>query len=65
MLALLLLPYMAKTAEITVKEPIPTIPRIVVVSSETHFWTSITAEERQSPTILGKLNDSKYCENSQ
>ena len=65
MLAFLLLPYLVKTAEITAKESNPTIPRIVVVSSETHFWTEINSEERQSPNILGKLNDSKYCDDRQ
>ena len=61
MLAVLLLPYLMKTANVTSKEENPTLPRIVVVSSGVHFWVKITDEERESPNILAKLNDPRYC----
>ncbi|KII92883.1 hypothetical protein PLICRDRAFT_134861 [Plicaturopsis crispa FD-325 SS-3] len=56
MLSLLLLPAMERTAKAH-----STAPRLVIVSSSMHYWTSITDDVRKSPNILEKLNDEKYC----
>ena len=59
---MLLLPYLVKAAEITAKEARPTLPRIVVVSSGAFYLAKITPEERDSPNLLEKLNDSSYID---
>ncbi|KAJ6616967.1 hypothetical protein B0H10DRAFT_2434660 [Mycena sp. CBHHK59/15] len=56
LLALLLLPRMVKTAQ-----KYSTLPRIVVVSSEVHYWTDIEKKVCENPGILATLGSSEYC----
>ena len=36
-------------------------PRVVIVSSEVHYWTKFTKVEVESDKILQKLSDKDYC----
>ena len=36
-------------------------PRVVIVSSEVHFWAKFTKAEVESDKILQKLTDKNYC----
>ena len=36
-------------------------PRVVIVSSEVHYWTQFTKAEVESDKILQKLSDKDYC----
>ncbi|KAJ7089895.1 hypothetical protein B0H15DRAFT_839693 [Mycena belliarum] len=56
LVALLLLPIMLKTA---IEHN--TTPRIVVVSSNVHYWTTLTKEVLESSAILETLGSEKYC----
>jgi hypothetical protein len=38
-----------------------THPRLVVVTSETHFWADLDAEVRAAPSLLGVLSSRAYC----
>jgi len=56
LLSLLLLPHLLKTAK-----QASTTPRLVVVSSELHYWATISKKEQESPKILEQLNNEEYC----
>lgn len=56
LLALLLLPRMLDTAK-----QFNTIPRIVIVSSEVHFWTSFEDKVFESPNAFELLSSEAYC----
>ncbi|KAF7345429.1 hypothetical protein MVEN_01560900 [Mycena venus] len=56
LLALLLLPTMIKTAQ-----QHSTLPRIVVVSSEVHYWVDIEKKVCENTDILKTLGSSEYC----
>ncbi|KAF8176360.1 NAD(P)-binding protein [Mycena galopus ATCC 62051] len=56
LLAFLLLPAMLKTAR-----EHSTLPRLVVVSSEVHYWASIEKDVRENPDILKTLGSAEYC----
>ena len=56
LLALLLLPRLEKTAK-----QFGTHPRLVIVSSDVHFLTSIGRDVIACPNILGRLSDPDYC----
>ncbi|KAJ7132355.1 hypothetical protein C8R44DRAFT_698819 [Mycena epipterygia] len=56
LVALLLLPAMIKTAQ-----DHSTSPRIVVVSSEVHYWVDIEKAVCENPGILKTLGSSEYC----
>ena len=36
-------------------------PRVVIVSSDVHYWTKISETEVESDNILQKLSDKNYC----
>jgi len=36
-------------------------PRVVIVSSEVHFWAKLSKEELESNKILEKLSDKDHC----
>ena len=55
LLILLLLPRMLETAR-----KHSTTPRICVVSSDTHFFTSFDKEVLGASNMLNKFNDEKY-----
>jgi len=54
LLCVLLLPRMLDALKVT--EDLPYRPRIVIVSSDTHYWVEPTPEETNNPHLLGKLN---------
>ncbi|KAK7031656.1 hypothetical protein R3P38DRAFT_2774153 [Favolaschia claudopus] len=56
LLAFLLLPAMMRTAE-----RYSTLPRLVVVASEVHHFTSIEKKVLERPDILKTLGSSAYC----
>ncbi|KAJ7708868.1 hypothetical protein B0H17DRAFT_1031140 [Mycena rosella] len=56
LLAILLLPLMIRTAE-----EFSTLPRIVVVGSSVHYWSTIEENVRNNPGILRALGGSQYC----
>ncbi|PSS17125.1 hypothetical protein PHLCEN_2v3230 [Hermanssonia centrifuga] len=58
LLALLLVPALARTAKANA-----THSRLVVVASDTHFWTKFGEELKpeNAPGILEKLNERAYC----
>ncbi|KAF9447064.1 NAD(P)-binding protein [Macrolepiota fuliginosa MF-IS2] len=56
LLALLLLPRVLKTAK-----QHGTIPRIVIVSSEVHFWTTFEDKVLDSPNAFEVLGSKEYC----
>ncbi|KAF7964843.1 hypothetical protein HWV62_2514, partial [Athelia sp. TMB] len=55
LLSLLLLPSLVKTA----KEK-SAISRLVIVSSDMHYFTEISKDEQASPSIIAKLNSKEY-----
>ncbi|THH20352.1 hypothetical protein EW146_g961 [Bondarzewia mesenterica] len=59
LLSLLLLPCMLSSASSS-----SPYPRMVIVSSDVHYWANLTKDELASPNILEKLNDSNYCNSS-
>ncbi|KAJ7163378.1 hypothetical protein C8R46DRAFT_1103202 [Mycena filopes] len=56
LLSLLLLPHMVRTA---VKHS--TLPRLVVVASEVHYWSTIEKGVVEKPSILATLGSAEYC----
>lgn len=56
LLALLLLPVMLRTAE-----QYSTLPRLVVVSSSVHYWSTIDKSVRENPGVLRTLGSAQYC----
>ncbi|KAJ7483178.1 hypothetical protein FB451DRAFT_1338105 [Mycena latifolia] len=56
LLALRLLPVMVRTAK-----QHDTLPRIVVVSSEVHHWTTLTKSLCESTEILKTVSSKEYC----
>ncbi|KAJ7584587.1 hypothetical protein C8J56DRAFT_1166630 [Mycena floridula] len=56
LLAILLLPKMLETAK-----KFPTVPRIVVTTSGTHYLTDFPKEAIESPNIHQKLSDNDFC----
>ena len=56
LLALLLLPRMVQTAH-----DHSTTPRLVVVSSDLHYMTSIEKSVTDNPNILQTLSNKEYC----
>lgn len=58
LLSLLLLPHLIKTGR---QNPASATPRLVIVTSETHYWGTITKEEQTSPKILEKIGSKDYC----
>ncbi|KAK0443698.1 uncharacterized protein EV420DRAFT_1576192 [Desarmillaria tabescens] len=36
-------------------------PRLVIVASDAHYWTTIEQNVVASPGILAKLSDKEYC----
>ncbi|KAF7966701.1 hypothetical protein HWV62_37328 [Athelia sp. TMB] len=59
LLSLLLLPTLLKTGT---ESSIPA--RLVVVSSDMHYWTSISKKEQASPNILATMNSKEHCTSS-
>jgi len=56
LLALLLLPHMVRTGS-----EHSTVPRIVVVASDVHYWASIEKRVLEAPNILTTLGSKSYC----
>lgn len=56
LLALLLLPAMIKTAQ-----QHSTSPRLVVVSSDMHYWVKMDKNLSENPDILKTLGSAEYC----
>ncbi|KAF7360243.1 hypothetical protein MVEN_00753100 [Mycena venus] len=56
LVALLLLPAMIKTAQ-----QHSTVPRLVVVSSEVHYWVKIEKRVYENPDMLKTLGSAEYC----
>ncbi|KAK0199470.1 hypothetical protein DFS33DRAFT_1268460, partial [Desarmillaria ectypa] len=56
LLAIRMIPKMPDTAR---KHSV--IPRLVIVASDVHYWTSIEKDVIASPSILAKLSDKEYC----
>ncbi|KAJ7765100.1 hypothetical protein DFH07DRAFT_738005 [Mycena maculata] len=56
LVAFLLLPSMIRTAQ-----EHATIPRLVVVASETHYWVTISRKIYEKGNILATLGNAKYC----
>ncbi|KAJ6618970.1 hypothetical protein B0H10DRAFT_2164030 [Mycena sp. CBHHK59/15] len=56
LVALLLLPLMIETAQ-----EHSTLPRIVIVSSGTHYWVDIEKSVCENPEVLKTLGSSEYC----
>ncbi|KAG7440360.1 NAD(P)-binding protein [Guyanagaster necrorhizus] len=56
LLAIRMIPKMHETAR---KHSVS--PRLVVVASDTHYWTTIEKAVIASPGILAKLSDKEYC----
>jgi len=57
LLTILLLPCLLKAVS-TGTSP---NPRVVIVSSEVHYWAKFTKAEVESDKILQKLSDKDYC----
>ncbi|TDL30130.1 NAD(P)-binding protein [Rickenella mellea] len=55
LLGILLLPFLSKSPADSVT------PRIVIVSSEVHYWAKFDTEVTSSPRMLDKLNSEEYC----
>ncbi|EGN97796.1 hypothetical protein SERLA73DRAFT_182545 [Serpula lacrymans var. lacrymans S7.3] len=55
LLSLLLMPNMISAG--TLSSP----SRVVIVSSDVHYWATIEDEVRNSPKVLAKLSDKTYC----
>ncbi|KAK7026616.1 WW domain-containing oxidoreductase [Favolaschia claudopus] len=58
LLALLLLPIMIRTAK-----QHATVPRIVVVSSDMHYFVKFSRDIAEDPEILKTLGGAEYCKN--
>lgn len=56
LLCLLLLPQMVRTAQ-----EHSTLPRIVVVASEVHYFAKIENDVLESPAILETLGSAEFC----
>ncbi|KAK7012897.1 hypothetical protein R3P38DRAFT_1532088 [Favolaschia claudopus] len=56
LLAFLLLPAMIKTAE-----QHATVPRLVVVASEVHYWATLEKKILENPDMLKTMASAKYC----
>ncbi|KAJ7857525.1 hypothetical protein B0H13DRAFT_2077458 [Mycena leptocephala] len=56
LVALLLLPSMLKTAR-----EHSTLPRLVVVSSEVHYWAAIDKSVTENPDMLKTMGSAEYC----
>ncbi|KAK0437398.1 hypothetical protein EV421DRAFT_1029538 [Armillaria borealis] len=56
LLAIRMIPKMFETAR---KHSVN--PRLVVVASDGHYWTTIEKDVIASPSILAKLSDKEYC----
>lgn len=56
LVALLLLPHMLRTAQ-----EYSTVPRLVVVASEVHYWASIPKSVLESGKILATIGSEEYC----
>ena len=56
LLSLLLLPNLVRAGKTN-----GTMSRLVVTSSDTHYWTKLDEEVLRADDILQKLNDKKYC----
>ncbi len=56
LLAIRMVPKMLETAR---KHSV--YPRLVVVASDTHYWTTIEKDIIASSSILAKLSDKEYC----
>ncbi|PBK58136.1 short-chain dehydrogenase [Armillaria solidipes] len=56
LLAIRMIPKMLETAH---KHSVN--PRLVVVASDAHYWTTIEKDVIASPSILAKLSDKEYC----
>ncbi|PBL00064.1 short-chain dehydrogenase [Armillaria gallica] len=56
LLAIRMIPKMLETAR---KHSV--YPRLVVVASDTHYWTTIEKDIIASSSILAKLSDKEYC----
>ena len=55
LLSILMLPHLIKSATPS------NASRLVIVSSEAHFWADEFKDVTSWPSILGKLNDEGYC----
>jgi len=56
LVGLLLLPHMLRTAQ-----EYSTVPRIVVVSSDLHYYTDIPKDIREKSDMLTTFGSAKYC----
>ncbi|KAJ3556542.1 hypothetical protein NM688_g1967 [Phlebia brevispora] len=56
LLSILLLPNIARTARAN-----GTLSRLVIVASETHFWSKFDDELLDAPSLLRTLSDKEYC----
>ncbi|KAK0440897.1 uncharacterized protein EV420DRAFT_1279069 [Desarmillaria tabescens] len=56
LLAIRMIPKMLETAR---KHSV--VPRLVIVASDVHYWTTIEKDVIASPRILAKLSDKEYC----
>jgi retinol dehydrogenase 12 len=57
LLTVLLLPCLLKAASSGTSPN----PRVVVLSSDVHYWAKLSKEEVESAKILDKLNDKDHC----
>jgi hypothetical protein len=57
LLTVLLLPCLLKAASSGASPN----PRVVIVSSDVHYWAKLSKEEVESDKILQKLSDQNYC----
>jgi len=56
LLTVLLFPCLLRAASSTSRNP-----RVVIVSSELHYWAKLTKEEVECDNILRKINDKEHC----
>ncbi len=56
LLAILLLPHLKETAK-----QYRTVPRLVLVSSDVHYWTKIEGEALSSSNTFEVLGSEEYC----
>lgn len=56
LVALRLIPRMSETGE-----KYSVRPRIVIVASDVHYWTTVKKEVLDTPNIWQKLNSKEYC----
>ncbi|KAI0300567.1 hypothetical protein B0F90DRAFT_1629757 [Multifurca ochricompacta] len=57
LLTVLLLPCLLKAASSGTSPN----PRVVIVSSDVHYWAKLSKEEFESDKVLSKLSDKEYC----